>query len=84
MKNLNLIANYISNFENKKTLNNQDLISIAQEFEVAYISILDENGKILNLNRDSIKVKEVFEDLLDDLKEVINRQYQWLGRNNFK
>ena len=51
VKNLNLIANYISNFENKKILNNQDLINIAQEFEVAYISIIDENGKITRKSR---------------------------------
>ncbi|HPI19328.1 MAG TPA: ATP-binding protein [Candidatus Kapabacteria bacterium] len=78
VKNLNLIANYISNFENRKTLSNQDLKNIAQEFEVTYISVLDENGKIINLNNDSIKVNEVTEDLLDDIKEVVNGQYQWL------
>ncbi len=78
VKNLNLIANYISNFENRKTLSNQDLKSIAQEFEVAYISIIDENGKIIKLNNDGIKVNEVSEDLLNDIKEVINGQYQWL------
>ena len=78
VKNLNIAASYIAHIEKEKKLSNSDLINYAEEFEIAYISIIDEKGKIIFINSDKDFKKEIDNDLLDDLDEVFSENYQWI------
>lgn len=79
VKRLNSIAELASLAESNNLNLNTKLKEISSEFETSYLSIIDGKGKLIATTSDNPDDIHFFTDeLLDELKPIIEGQYSWI------